>query len=294
MPPKAERSWPRRLLDFYLGLGPSQLAAAIAYRAVLGLFPLILAFLAVLNYLDPSRPLQLRVLAGLDPFLPEASRAAITQLVFALRLSPGLGGLLGVIGLLWTGSALVDALAIAFNRAYGVRNRGFLQEKHLSITVLLLVGLTTFLWGDLRSHLTGSFGLALAPYGTAGFLLLLFLLVYRLLPNLELPLRRVWPGAVFATVSVQLTGLFFRLYLQVIGIDRYGKIFGFLFLFLLWFYLLAHILILGAGLNAFLWPDRGAFGRMGAGSIGRPALEVLRGGRTDERNRPPDRRADRP
>ena len=276
MPAPAEKGWLRRLVEFYSSFGPSQLAAAVAYRAVLGLFPTILAFLAVMEYLSPSRTLAPQLLATLTPLLPANSLGAVRTVVEALRLSPGWAGLLGFLGLVWTGTALVDVLAQSFNRAYAVRSRPFLQQKHLSLMVLLLAGLWLSVWGDLGSRLRAD---GLAPYGTAAFLFLLFLGIYRLLPNQELPWRQVWPGAVFATLGVELSGQAFRVYLLSVGLDHY-KIFGLLFLFLLWFYLLAHILILGAGLNAFLRSGGRAALTPRSLSSGRPTLEVLRGGKT--------------
>lgn len=278
LPPQLEKGWLRRLIDFYSSFGPAQLAAAVAYRAVLGLFPTILAFLAALDYLAPARPLSPHVLAGLEPFLPASSLGMVSQLVDALRLPAGWGGLLGFSGLLWTGTALVDSLAQAFNRAYGVRCRPFFRQKHLSLTVLLLMGLWLTLWGDLHGRLQVARG---STYGTVAFLFLLFLVLYRLLPNLELPWRQVWPGAAFATLGVGLSGQAFKIYLIAVGIDRY-KIFGLLFLFLLWFYLLAHILILGAGLNAFLRQGGRAAPVAHPLVGGRPTLEVLRGGKPEE------------
>lgn len=276
--PQAEKSWLRRLIDFYSSFGPSQLAAAVAYRAVLGLFPTILAFLAVLDYLAPARPLPRQILKGLEPLLPNAaSLNMISGVVDALRVPAGWTGLLGFLGLLWTGTALVDSLAQAFSRAYGVRSRPFLREKHLSIIVLLIMGLWLSLLGDIHGRLAAVRG---STVGTVLFLFLLFLVIYRLLPNLELPWRQVWPGALFATLGVELSGLAFQVYLMTVGIDRY-KIFGLLFLFLLWFYLLAHILILGAGLNAFFRLG-GRATPMAQAVSGRPTLEVLRGGKPEE------------
>ena len=94
---------------------------------------------------------------------------------------------------------------------------------------------------------------------SVGWTFLLFWLVYWIVPNRALAPGQVWPGALAATVLFQASTQLFPLYLRHVGqFDRYGAAFGLALLLLTWFYFLAHILLFGAALNAFLEGERTA------------------------------------
>jgi membrane protein len=269
---------PARLLQRYLDANLPTWAAAVAFHAFFALFPLLLSLLTLagLALRDPARlEVLARVLAGLFP--PDAA----TPLLDVLRSSsehPGLLGALSALGLLYSGAALFGTLENAFNQVYGLRNRGLVHGKLLALAMLVLLTLLVLLallvtsaaallqalagqlahqlvWppavallATLR-RLSGLAALALVAAGLA----LLYLLWYALLPNRPPDFWHTWPGALLATALTLATSQLFPLYLDWIGrYSRYGAAFGLPLLLLTWLYFLAHIVLLGATLNALV------------------------------------------
>ena len=104
--------------------------------------------------------------------------------------------------------------------------------------------------------LEGTFDLALSVARWPAAFVLLFLAVlvlYRLAPNLALPWRRVAAGALLFSVGWLVVTWGFALYVSTLA--SYGATFGALAgvaVLLIWFYLTALVLLVGAELNAVL------------------------------------------
>ena len=86
-------------------------------------------------------------------------------------------------------------------------------------------------------------------------LLLVFLvlcIIYWAVPNNRpMPWRAIWPGAVAATLAIGIVDYGFPLYLSTIStVGAFTTIFVFVLIVLVWFYLLAIIILGGAVLNA--------------------------------------------
>ena len=81
---------------------------------------------------------------------------------------------------------------------------------------------------------------------------LMFLALYRVVPNRPLTLRQVWPGAALAGVLFVLLSQAFPLYLRIFGGTYTAyKTLGLFLLLMTWVYCLALVTVLGAELNAF-------------------------------------------
>ena len=74
-------------------------------------------------------------------------------------------------------------------------------------------------------------------------------LTYWAVPNGPVPWRAVWPGALGATLAMVIVDYGFPLYLQNVSSLRLGTSFVFVLIALVWFYLLAIILLAGAVVN---------------------------------------------
>jgi membrane protein len=76
-------------------------------------------------------------------------------------------------------------------------------------------------------------------------------LIYRVTPNTRPPWRAIWPGAAAATVAIAVIDYAFPFYLsQVSTIASFGTTFTFVAIVLVWFYVLAIIILGGAIINA--------------------------------------------
>jgi membrane protein len=76
-------------------------------------------------------------------------------------------------------------------------------------------------------------------------------IVYWTVPNRLVPWRAIWPGAAGATVAIGIVDYGFPAYLGNIStIAEIGTTFVFVLIVLVWFYLLAIIILGGAIINA--------------------------------------------
>jgi membrane protein len=78
-------------------------------------------------------------------------------------------------------------------------------------------------------------------------------LIYSIVPNRRFSPGQVWPGAALAAfLFVGITELF-PVYLDYFSnFNRYGAGFALVLLLLAWFYFLAHVVLFGATVNAFI------------------------------------------
>ena len=241
-------------------------AMVIAWQALFSLFPLLLGLLAIFGLLlrDPERR------GSIAGAIASQFPGQVADLLSFMEETRELGGLLGaisVIGLLWSGSTLFGTIAQVFNRFYGAPDRGFLGQTLMALTMMVLYivltlvsvlssGAATFLVGAsehiLPVRIPGSAYLAGWLIGL-GAAVLMFLALYRVVPNAQLSLADVWRGAVLAGALFVILNQSFPLYLRFFGggFENY-KTLGLFLLLMTWFYFMARILVLGAELNAFL------------------------------------------
>jgi uncharacterized BrkB/YihY/UPF0761 family membrane protein len=81
---------------------------------------------------------------------------------------------------------------------------------------------------------------------------LLFLLIYRILPNAGQTWRSVVPGTLMASVLLLVLTQVFPLYVALFPPNHPYALFGVFLVLTFWLYLLGIILVLGVELNAFL------------------------------------------
>jgi len=75
--------------------------------------------------------------------------------------------------------------------------------------------------------------------------------IYWAVPSQSVPWGAVWPGAVAATLAITIVDYGFPLYLgHVSSITKVGTTLVFVVIVLIWFYVLAMILLVGAEINA--------------------------------------------
>ncbi|MDP2949086.1 MAG: YihY/virulence factor BrkB family protein [Chloroflexota bacterium] len=247
------------------------LAAVIAFKMVFSIFPIILGVLAIVGLILRSPDSQDKARALVLSTIPADGAASVLQAIDGASQSPALFGLLGLVGLLWAGSSLFDALEVALNRVYRVPSRSFVRQKLMSVGMILLFALLLFAElvaatvAQLVGRIAQSLPLvvpgvapALAVAGGAISLLAAFGLcfaIYYVVPNVRLAASQVLPGTLFASLALVLLTQVFPLYaLYLGGFNRYGAIFGLFFLLMTWAYLVAQALMVGAELNALFRP----------------------------------------
>lgn len=255
----------------------SSLAAEVAFFALLGVFPGLLAVAAALGSLEGlvgaevAGEAQQRLVDVLATFLTERGQGAID----AVRslFDEARGGVLtfGVAGALWSGSRGMAAVLRAVGDIYDAeerRSRLRVRLLGLALAVGSILALATMLAMLVLGPLFG-LGRALARsvgqadvYGTAWnwatlpvALLLLVAWAVVLLhaaPHRHLGWRHDLVGAGVAALLWLGVSLGLRLYLEIFGGNEVLGVLGGAIVVLLWLYLLSLSLLTGAELNAVL------------------------------------------
>jgi membrane protein len=254
------------------------MAAAMSYYFVLALVPLLIFLSAMLGYL-PIPNLFDQLLDILAVLVPPAAMQMVEHILTSL-LVPHRGGLLsfGLLSYLWTASGGFAASIEALNVAYDVEKtrswwRDRLQALLLTFTtgVLSLTGLLLIIAGPRFGRLLtelfpipGSFGEvwpALRLVTVFVTIVVAIELQYYLAPNRKQRFADTLPGAVVAVGGIFLCSAGLGYYFG--HLSNYNKTYGSLgavIILMLWFYVVALLLVVGAEVNAELLKQRGARG----------------------------------
>jgi len=263
------------LVGGYRAADAGDLATVIAFNGLVALVPTTLLLVSIAGLLmRQDRVLTTATEASLWALPRNDARDALDVLLAARRQSTRLG-LVSLLGFVWIGGSFVGALARGMNGVYGVPNRPFVHQRLRAFAVVVVFAVlflgavlaatvpTLFVGHRLGAYFrtwplaarTGqlvSYGLALLVAAA------LFLMLYRVVPNAGQRLGDVWAGALTAALLFVGLSQAFPLYLRLVGgVNRYGAVFGLLWLLVTWFYLLAHALLFGTHVNATYRRRRG-------------------------------------
>ncbi len=246
----------------------SQMAAAIAFYGFLSIFPLLLLLAALASHFLATEQVQTAVMQLTSRYLPAAADVVLDniKLLSAQRQSMGL---FAAIGLLWAASGVFSTLIIAIRRAWSEENMPVFWLQRLSsiliviIIILLFFAIMTF--GTVLHVLTDVY----LPYvpligaqlgrilrwgsGLVPPLLNLFLfwVLYKSVPAEHVLDRSALAGASIAALGIESLRWGFIWYLG--NLARYGLVYGSvsaIVVLLIWSYLVAFIILVGAELVA--------------------------------------------
>jgi membrane protein len=256
------------LVRGYFEAEAGDLAAIIAFRGLVALVPTVLLVVAVAGlFLRQERVMETAILASIWALPPSGARDALDAVLTARRESAWFG-FSSAVGFVWIGTSFVTALARGMNRVYGVPNRHVVHQRlrafaivvvfaALFVVATLAAAVPTFfvnrrLGAYFESWTLASWQGQVISYSLALIAAtVLFGVLYRAIPNAGQRLDDVWPGSlVGATLFVAMTQAF-PLYIRVYGqANRFGAVFGLIWLLVTWFYVLAHVLLFGTYVNA--------------------------------------------
>jgi YihY family inner membrane protein len=251
----------RALLAKFFADRGTHLAAMVAYFALLSFVPLVFLALALLGLAHRA--------AASDFFVKELSRAfpgsslgSILSLVHKVQDNATTLGIIGGVGLLWSSLSLFSALESAFNIVYGRPNRSFLRGKGLAAAVM--VGSLVTLFASLvvgalgvealKQYAPGFVGNDAVAYAVSiavslvGVFLFLFA-VFLLLPNAPMTVRDALPGAVAAAVVLEASFQVLPVFVRYADVNVTLRALGSPAILLLWLYVMANVIVLGAELN---------------------------------------------
>jgi membrane protein len=253
------------VLGKYLDDRGPHLAAMVAYYALLAMFPFIFLSMSVLGLFGQISESSY-LIRELERILPNQSVDDLTNLVRSVQRNATTFFAIGVIGMVWTSLGFYSALESALNIVFRVSNRSFVRGKWLSFLFVLAslavlfvsLAAATVAIGWLDRHAPGVLRSGIAPYvisiALTGIGSFVFLIVaYRALTNVKLDRGDVWPGALFGTVLFEVSFQAVPFYLHFSDVLPALRAFGGLVLVLVWLYLMANIIVLGAEINWRHW-----------------------------------------
>ncbi|MEJ7837781.1 MAG: YihY/virulence factor BrkB family protein [Thermomicrobiales bacterium] len=262
-------SLPRWMYRGYNETSAGDLAAAVAYHALVALVPMFLLLVTIAGLFLQSDEVLLQATETIDTVFPSGGVAADAfRDALAARNNSGLFGLFSFLGFAWAGTGFVSSLARSMNRIYGVRNSGYVNEKQRGFIIILIFAVfflisaatsivTTLFVGQDAPEVFQHWGLVTGQSQFFGYLVAfgsavaLFLVIYRIVPNAGQHVIDVWPGALVAALLFSVTTQAFPIYIRLLGgANRYGVTLGLVSLIVAATYILAHIILFGAFINA--------------------------------------------
>ena len=245
----------------------SMIAASIAFYGLLAIFPAIAAMISIWGLLfDPQQIAQ--QIESVSGALPEDAAGIVNDQAQAVAGGAGTGvsiaAVIGILLALYSASKGIQAMVEGLNIVYDEdEKRGFV--KLTLVTLILTVGLIAMMIVALGliavlPALLGNLGLGevlrvVLTYARWPLLLVVALIglaiLYRYAPSRETAQWQwVSPGAVLATVLWLIGSIVFSIYVRNFGSynETYGSI-GAVIILLMWLWLSAFIVLLGAEVN---------------------------------------------
>jgi membrane protein len=260
----------RQFVESFSRNQPLDLAAQLAYYALLSIFPFAMFMLTVVGYL-PLHGLDQHILNAVWSVMPPQAAKLCEQTLNEIVGKQRSGLLALTLALsIWTASGGISGLITALNRAYDVaetRPWWRVKLRALGVTIggvlAIIVATAAMLIGpEVVRRVWAFFGFGGAfdrlwmvlrwPMAALALMTLLACMYY-FLPNVRQKWRFITPGSVMAVLAWLAASIGFRIYVS--HFDSYAKTYGTLgtvVILLVWLYLSSLMVILGGELNAIL------------------------------------------
>jgi membrane protein len=246
----------------------TDLAAQLAYWALLAMFPSLIFMLTVIGYL-PLRGVDRVLLHEIYRVMPSEAAQLVDHTIHeVIGRQRGVLLIASLFGTLWSGSRSVGGVIGALNRAHGVgETRSFLRLKLLEAAVTLTAALLTVIAMTALMIGPGVVKAVVAFFGVPWhlhhiwawirwplsiFAMLLSLgAVYYVLPNVRRSFRLITPGSAVALALWIGASLLFRLYVS--WFHAYARTYGTLataIVLMTWLQLTALAVLVGGEIDA--------------------------------------------
>lgn len=256
----------------------TQIAASISYYVFFSIFPLTIFLVTIFGQVLRNEEVKDRVIDALMetlPLVPDGAQEELRAVLDGVSTNLSLLGLLSVVGLIWSASAMMAAIRNSLNIAWDTdHRRPAVRGKLLDILMVLVVGLligVSIVATGFRPYVQDILDETIAILGPLGVLLhtlawlgtiivpmvvsfLVFSALYRFVPAVRTSFDEIWPGALFAALAFELAKVGFAFYIRNFG--NYNAIYGSLgavIVFMLFIFIAANVLLMGAEI-ASEWP----------------------------------------
>jgi membrane protein len=245
----------------------SRLAAALAYYTVFSIPPLLVTVVAIAGTFFGAEAARGQVAAELRGLIGAQGAELLESMLETAGRSEGTGlaGALGFAVLLFGASGVFGQLQDGLNTIWEVKPKpgrgilGFVEDRFVSFTMVLGIGfllLVSLVLGAGLAALDERFGRALGisppvlqvlhAVVSVGVITLLFAMIYRIVPDVDLAWRDVGVGALVTAVFFTLGKLLIGVYLGRGSVGSDWGAGGALVILLVWVYYSAQIFFFGA------------------------------------------------
>lgn len=240
--------------------GAAFLAQAIAFNIFFAAIPLSLVIVAAFGYVYGTAAGDLRALDTIDQFTPQFYDLVSGNIQSVVRYR-GVSGILGLVGLVWSGKNVFGAVSYGLDRSLGLQSRHFIYEIVIALVlvpILCIVMIFATAGPLVITYIERFTGLEYLRYGpqiasysfSLLFVFVLALLVYSYLPNRRASLRFGIPGAVVTAVGYSIAQVAFGIYTAHANVFQIYGTLSAIFALMLWVYYVCVIFLYGAHVSA--------------------------------------------
>lgn len=236
----------------------NQLASAVTLGAFVAIFPLLLSMIAIVGFVAAgSTDFAAKVVDELG--LTGSAAEVVLDAIATAQRTRVAASVVGIVGLLWSGIALVGAIETTFAAVWQVKARG-LQGKLIHLGwlagMLVLLGISLGFSAILGLAPPGLGVLSIPASLAVG--VAIWLWTFKLLTNRPLGWHDFLAGAVVGAIGLEVLKVLGALWLPRMVAQSsalYGSL-GVVLALLAWLLLLGRLLVYAAVVNVVLW-ERG-------------------------------------
>ena len=243
---------------------PSRLAAALAYYGMFSFVPVVYIVIKVAGIFLNDQLLSQQIFARFTVVLGPETAGYIQDLVIATEGATTGGTFIATLvsfaALFYSASGLFTNLQYSLNTIWHVpieNKSGFLNfVKNRLLAFILIIGVGLVLVIGAFGSVVFSIIASILPFGIIdpdisiiafiALATLLFALIYKLLPEVDIAWRDVWLGALVTSVLVWIGGWVLGFYFSVSGVGTAFEAAGALAIMLIGIYYVAQIFLSGA------------------------------------------------
>lgn len=261
-----QRTWLGRLITNFVNDDADGMATHIAFNAVFSLLPILMVIVTLAGFIARQLGRRSLIQEWLVEVLPEELVQPMLDFIYSTQAGAAQLGLVSAVLVLYGGNRLFNSLDRAFARIYRTERRQYFLRKVVAVLMMPILGLliitaiviatattvlltipANFLFSTNSTHSATIAGYLIALLVTSTITTLL----YVFLPAVPKRFRQALPGILIVTPSMLLLTQLFPVYIYLVdGYSMYGRVFAFMFFLLIWLYLQAQLIILGAEINA--------------------------------------------
>ena len=241
-------------------------AAQAAYFILLSIIPCLMLLMTLVQFTFITEGM---VRDSVMQVIPEEFRSLAMEIISEVYEKSSAAVPLSAVATLWSAGKGINALTNGFNSVYHVdETRNYVAGRiraacyTLIVIVAVIASLVLMVFGNtiqkaLAKHVpvlakVTSFVLSMRTMIMIIGLMVVFLLLYKFIPNRKASFRSQLPGAMISSVAWAIFSLGFSLYLDVFPgfTNMYGSLTT-IVLVMLWMYFCMYIILIGAEINAY-------------------------------------------